>query len=133
MTFLLTKEKMIKILAKSETALNLIGYIPVISSMSGLVRMVGGKIQALIGFFVAAFSLFTAFKSVNKFRALLIFRIGLEHLLHGICNLIRGSIETVPLLSLVLCLPYDHLLKKRFKYSSEDEDLDIIEVKGEEI
>jgi hypothetical protein len=131
MKFTFTQEKLNKTLAKGEEALNLIGYIPMISILSAALRTLGGKIQVVIGFFFAIYHLIATFKSSRgKIRHFLRFRAGLEHFFHGLLNLVRAMIEAVPFLSLVICLPYDRFFKKRFKYSFEDSD--VIEIQAEE-
>lgn len=132
MTPFVTKEQLAKTLAKGEEALNLIGYIPMVSLLSAALRTLGGKLQAVLGLLLAIAFLIAGFKSPkNKIRHLLNFRTSLEHLFHGVANIIRALLEAVPFLSLVTCLPYDRLLKKRFKYSLEDSDF--IEIKVEKI
>ena len=128
----ITKEQLAKTLAKGEEALNLIGYIPMISILSAALRTLAGKLQAVLGIGIAIFSLIAGFKSPrNKIRHFLNFRISIEHFLHGVCNILRAMFEAVPFLSLVTCLPYDRLFKKRFKYTYEDSD--IIEVEVEKV
>jgi hypothetical protein len=128
----ITKEQLARTLAKGEEALNLIGYIPMISILSAALRTFGGKLQALIGLCFAIFSLIMGLKSSKgKICHFLNFRMGLEHFLHGLFNMLRALFEAVPFLSLVTCLPYDRVLKKRFKYTYEDSN--VIEVEAEEI
>ncbi len=124
---MVTKEQLARTLAKSEEALNLIGYIPIVSALSAGVRAFGGKLQVLIGLGFAIISLFLTFKlQRNKLRHFMNFRFSLELFLHGISNILRAVIEAVPCLSLVTCLPYDRVFHKRFKYTFED--LDVVEV-----
>lgn len=130
--FNISRQQLEKTLARGEESLNLIGYIPVISSMSAAVRALGGKLQALIGFGFAVYSLIAGLKSSRgKIRHFLNFSASLSHFLHGLANMLRAAIEAVPFLSLVTCLPYDRFFHKRFKYALEDSD--IIEVDAEEI
>lgn len=132
MAFTLTKEQLAKTLAKGEEALNLIGYIPMISILSAAVRTLGGKLQALLGLSLAVFSLIAGIMaSKGKIRHFLNFRTSIEHFLHGLFNMLRAVIEAVPFLSLITCLPYDRVFNKRFKYTGED--FDVIEVEAEEI
>ncbi len=132
---IMTKQELFKTLAKCEIALNYIGYIPMISILSAPIRGLGGKIQAILGFSFAIFSLIAGFNSqTNKIRYFFIFKTSIEHFIHGLLNIVRAMVEIVPFLSLVICLPYDHYLKKRFRYSEElTPPSDTIEGHAEEI
>lgn len=125
----ITQEILAKTFAKGEAALNLIGYIPMVSTLSAGVRMLGGKLQVVIGFCFGIYSLAVGIKSSRgKIRHFVNFRTCVEHFVHGILNMLRALIEAVPFLSLILCLPYDHFFKKRFKYALEDSDVIDVEV-----
>ncbi|MBI2809786.1 MAG: hypothetical protein HYX67_02990 [Candidatus Melainabacteria bacterium] len=110
-----TQEQIARSLSKAEEALNLLGYIPMVSIASAAVRTLGGKLQALGGLCYAVWNFF----KMRPFRA----KMGLEYLFHGVCNIVRAMIEAVPFLSLATCLPYDRVFKKRFKYSGEDSEI----------
>lgn len=115
-----TKDQLEKSLAKAEEALNLIGYIPMISLLSAAVRSSGGILQLLLGLCFAIVSFFKLrFSNSRNFKFFFHFKTGFAHMLHGVCNIVRAKIEAIPFLSLVVCLPYDRLLKKRFKYGIE--------------
>jgi hypothetical protein len=110
-----TREQIARTLAKGEEALNLLGYIPMISIVSAALRTLGGKLQAIGGLFFAAWHFF----KIKPYQA----KMGLEYFLHGVFNIVRALIEAVPFLSLVTCLPYDRIFKKRFKYAGENSDI----------
>jgi hypothetical protein len=108
-----------KTLARAEEALNLVGYIPLVSILSATVRSMGGMLQALLGI-AFALGYFFAGHIFKKAKALQKSRLSTHYLFHGLLNIIRAKIEAVPFLSLITCLPYDRLLKKRFKYPVEN-------------
>lgn len=109
-----------KTLAKAEEALNLIGYIPLISLHSAAVRLIGGLIQLILGFGLALlYFCILRFSSARKMKHFFHLKKSFAHGCHGISNIVRSNIEAVPFLGLILCLPYDRLLKKRFKYEVE--------------
>ena len=126
MRFSISKEQFAKILSTTENALNLVGYIPMISAISGAVRLTGSKLQMLGGLLGTLYYLLKgSYAKSKKLHSFQNCRLSIEQILHGVLNLCRGMIEVVPFLSLVLCLPYDRFLKRRFKYSNEDvEDID---------
>ncbi len=128
----ISKNQLEKSLAKAEEALNVIGYIPMISKLSAAVRSFGGILQLLIGLcFVIVYFFTLKFSNSRKIERFFHFKTSLAHVLHGVCNIIRAKIEAVPFLSLVVCLPYDRILKKRFKYAIESRP--DIEAEAEEI
>ena len=116
----ITKDQLERTLSKGEQALNLIGYIPFVSTMSAALRLLGGKLQALLGFvFAAVYFCFLKFSKARKVKHLFYLKSGFSHGMHGIGNIIRSTIEAVPFLSLITCLPYDRFLKIRFRYHAE--------------
>lgn len=119
----ITQWQLEKTLAKAEEALNLVGYIPLLSVISASVRSVGGKLQALGGllFALGCFGLGWFSPHHKKRKLFQLCRNGIEYLIHGLLNIFRSIFEAIPFLSLVTCLPYDRVLQKRFKYSLEEE------------
>lgn len=117
----ISKDHFEKILSQAEQALNLIGYIPFISAFSGAIRSTGGCFQFLSGLCLSAyFFCVLAFAKTKNIKHLFYLKTSFSHALHGIANIIRAKIEIVPFLSLILCLPYDRLFQKRFKYAAEN-------------
>lgn len=117
---LISKNIIEKALAKAEEALNLIGYVPMISLISAGIRFFGGVVQLITGIcFALVYFFFLKCVGASKMKHFVLFKTSLSHALHGICNMFRSKIEAVPFLSLIICLPYDRLLKKRFKYEAE--------------
>ena len=108
-----------KTLNSFEGGLNVAGYVPIVSTFSGALRINYGKLE-VIGAIVAAvlitaralFLVNTSDRDRELKRALDVFTC---YTLHGIANIFRGILETIPLISLVTCLPYD-LYGKRFAY-----------------
>lgn len=115
-----SNDKLEKFLAQAEQTFNLVGYIPIISIASASVRSFGGIVQAITGtgLAIGIFCMlgFTKSRQIKHFVRL---KISLAHIAHGVCNILRAKIEAVPFLSLLICLPYDRLFNKRFRYAIE--------------
>ena len=117
------QESLDKTLYTFEQGLNIAGYIPLVSTFSGSLRISYGKVE-VIGSVVAA--VLTAFVALCNYHDAEARQRGLgkaleiltTYSLHGIANIFRGTIESVPFLSLFTCLPYD-LLRSRFSYHYE--------------
>lgn len=132
MKFSISKEQFAKILSTAENALNLVGYIPMISALSGAIRLAGAKVQMLGGVLATVFLLLKgiygkSFKAHNFQKC----RLAIEQILHGAFNFCRALVELVPFLSLFLCLPYDRLLHRRLKYTYEESEIleeDVIDI-----
>ncbi len=75
-----------------DTALNYPGYVPALSSITGLFRMVLGVVEMVVG---AIFSTLCC-QSYEVAR-----------IMNGCLNVIRGAVETVPILGNVALLAYD--------------------------
>lgn len=108
-----------KTLNSFEGGLNIAGYIPIVSTFSGSLRINYGKLE-VIGSIVAAAlitvrALFLANASDRDRELKRAIDVFTHYSLHGIANIIRGILEVVPFVSLVTCLPYD-LSGKRFAY-----------------
>ena len=88
-----------------EYTMNGLGYIPVISTLSGPARMVFGKIEAITGLAIAVFA--STERRSNW---------GLELALHGAANILRGTVETIPVIGNIACVVKD-LAGTRFEYS----------------
>jgi glycosyltransferase A (GT-A) superfamily protein (DUF2064 family) len=116
-----TQEQIHKTLAKAEEVLNLVGYIPLVSLLSAAVRTLGGKLQLLLGlvFAIGCFmaGITTPLRKKKHFQNA---RWSIGHALHGVLNILRALIESVPFLSLITCLPYDRVFKIRIRYSLEN-------------
>jgi hypothetical protein len=119
----LSELKLNDALASFEKGLNLAGYVPVLSTVSGTLRSTYGKTLIITGVAGGALLAIVAlFNSNAKSR-----KNGLEKAvkflmtcsLHGIANIGRSRIEMVPFLSLATCLPYD-LMGTRFAYPKEN-------------
>lgn len=99
--------------ARVEKSLNLPGYIPLISTVSGGFRLLAGKVMtsaaiiATVGFLIA--SVFDDQYCEHAKRSI-------DYIAHGLANVLRGSIEFIPFFNLVT-LPYD--ASTRFTYNAE--------------
>jgi hypothetical protein len=111
-----------KVLSTFERGLNAGGYIPILSTFSGALRIKYGQIE-VIGSIVAAAltaiaALFNPSKEAREQGLNRATEILTTYACHGIANIFRGVIEAIPFLSFVTCLPYD-LLGNRFAYPHE--------------
>lgn len=129
---LISKNHLETLLSKAEAIFNFIGYIPVISTFSASVRSAGGILQMILGLvFAAYYFIRLRFSSARNIRHVFQLKTSIGHIPHGLCNFLRAKIEAIPFLSLLICLPYDRLYKKRFKYdveNSPDIEEEIIDV-----
>lgn len=109
-------------LSTLEHGFNIAGYIPILSSGSGVLRAVLGKIEVIGAIAVAALIAVKALFNPDAYARDAEIKKAVEVLvtysLHGVANIFRGIIEIVPLLSLATCLPYD-ISGNRFTYPLE--------------
>lgn len=111
-----------------ETGFNVVGSMPVIGAGSGLLRMVAGKVQAVTAAVLVIVGLIgeaTTSSLVAKLRFRHIKRLGMEHLQHGLLNVIRGAVEFFAgtslhgfgsLFMLIPNLGQDKIFSPAFKY-----------------
>lgn len=130
---LISKDKFERTLVRGEEALNLIGYIPFVSTASAAVRSLGGILLFIIGLCFAIGNFFAfAYSKPRKIKHFLHLKTSFGYAMHGAANFFRAKIEAFPFLGLVFCLPYDRYFKKRFKYAVEKfpeaEDVETIEI-----
>jgi hypothetical protein len=124
-----------KTLNSFEGGLNIAGYVPVVSTFSGALRINYGKLEVIGAIAAAVLITFRALFLVNASdrdrelkRAIDVFTC---YSLHGVANMIRGILEIVPFVSLATCLPYD-LSDKRFAYPVDARSLENQPVFGEQ-
>ena len=107
--------------AKLESGLNSIGYIPVVSTISGAGRFCYGKYQLIAAIACGVFIAFSSCVAADKSRRLgEAVDIVWEYGVHGVGNMIRGSVEILPLVNL-LCIAYDRTgmrMNYRFEHLS---------------
>lgn len=95
-----------------ERVFNILGYIPIVSSISGPIRsgiwaiaqIFGGIIGLVLSLFL---SIFTGDEGSN------IFWIWAALVVNGVLNIIRGTIESIPFLGNLICFLYDRIRGKR--------------------
>ncbi len=106
-----------------EHGLNIAGYIPLVSTISGGIRIGFGKLEVIGAIAVAAFTAIKALFNPDPIEKHLQLdkaaKILVKYSLHGAANVLRGTLEVFPFVSLVTCLPYD-LAGNRFSYVRED-------------
>ena len=77
-----------------EGALNFAGYFPAVSSVTGVFRMIIGVIEAVVSV------IFTILLCSNHY---------VSGMIKGVKNVIRGTIETIPIIGNILLIVYDCL------------------------
>lgn len=100
--------------AVTERALNSCGYVPVLSTLTGALRLVAGLVQTAVA------STFSFLLLLAK-RPLLSTRYGFIAT-HGLANVCRGFVEMVPLLGNMFCYTHDRSTV-RMVYAQEADDL----------
>lgn len=110
-------------LTQFEYGLNVVGYVPLISTISSGIRMTYGNVEVIGAIAAAAILAIKAlFTSDSEARSELFNQSGkvlAKYSLHGLANCLRSLFESVPFLSLITCLPYD-LAGNRFSYLSNE-------------
>ncbi len=89
---------------------NPIGYIPVVGTLSGLVRASYGTLQgtvASIGLVVEPILGALSSNRADSIRHYDAMGACLEHQIHGLLNVTRGTVELVPFLPWLVCVPLD--------------------------
>lgn len=112
-----------KTLGVFEKGLNYAGYVPLVSTFSGELRINYGQIEIIGGIIAGALTAIAALfnpneeerkQGLNKAVEIII-----NYSLHGMANIFRGVIEMIPFLSWFTCLPYD-LAGHRYTYQYEN-------------
>lgn len=80
--------------------LNILGYVPVISTISGCCRVLLGIIHTIVHLVAAIF------KASHR-------KDHLQEALLGVRNIVRGIVEMVPVVGNITCLTYDGVKMKR--------------------
>ena len=97
-----------------ETTFNKFGYFPIVSTVSGSIRILGGKVEVITGLALSAIAILRIFQNKdNRTRQI---HHGAELALHGGANILRGMVESIPFFGNAGCLIYDD--SNRFEYSS---------------
>ena len=109
-------------LAMAEKAFNVLGWIPLISSISGPIRMTAGRIEAIAFSILSSATLLVANITENKELFKEADRLS-TYIWHGMANFCRGAIETVPLLGNFLTISYDLNASSRMSYPMESRRL----------
>lgn len=103
-----------------EKFLNIPGSIPIVSSISGPVRIAAGQLQAGIGALMTiggVVAYLTAELEADQAEYRADTTRSAEFAMHGVANIIRGAVESIPLLNL-LTIIYDGT-HSRFEYRVE--------------
>lgn len=110
-------------LASCEKVLNIAGYVPIVSNVSGALRLVYGEVEVVAAVAVGVFLILKALFNSNaeqcsqevcQGRDIMV-----HYALHGLGNICRGSVESLFFIGNLSTLFYDFVLEKRFAYASE--------------
>jgi hypothetical protein len=117
-TFFDHEEKLNNCLNSTENALNVAGYIPGVSTLSGAARFTMGKIQFFASaiFVIISVMPILLFGSVPNPRQTKVFNCAKKHLEHAQANLLRGFIESIPFLGNITMFIYDSSKYTRLSY-----------------
>lgn len=110
-----------QVLSNWEKVLNIAGYIPFVSMLSSAVRVLYAKVLIIGGVAQAAFKYIARFFTLDPEKKAELMKECQGCLLysfHGVLNIGRAAVESIPLISLIVCLAYD-LVGFRFCYPSE--------------
>lgn len=108
-----------KFLGRVEECLNIVGYVPILSEISGAFRIAMGKIEFIAGLFLAAVG-FVCEMLVGRGDRQWMMEQGGEYVLHGLVNILRGCVEMVFLLGNLACYIFDEDETNRFRYTHEN-------------
>jgi hypothetical protein len=110
-------------LAYVENGLNKVGYVPVLSMLTGgVVRVALGKVEVITGLFLAAVKFIQAQRAQDEtIKKLLRADAGrcLGYAGHGLANIFRGTVEAFFIVGNIASALYDRVAKVRFHYESE--------------
>lgn len=107
------------ILGKTEHAFNVLGWVPVLSSASGAIRIIAGKVQLVAALALAFFQKISGLIFQKK-SYIELSNHSFDYVKHGIANICRGYLETIPLIGNVSLFVYDLLPDSRMKYEEEN-------------
>jgi hypothetical protein len=91
------------LLTLTEKGLNVLGWVPFVSSLSGAFRMVVAKVMIVTTLILAAAEFMIGYLSSRAYRL----QSHKCYLMHGVGNWVRGSIESFPFIGNLLCFIYD--------------------------
>lgn len=100
-----------------EKQFNVLGYVPIVSTISGLSRIFYGKLNIVFSTALLAYNFFQDLKSGSSDYRIKIHHF-VCHIVHGQLNLIRGVFEMIPVIGNLGCIIYDSIY--RFKYEQEE-------------
>lgn len=113
-----------KSLATFEEGLNLAGYVPIVSMVSGgFVRVIFGKMEVIAGLALAAINYATAHFEDDESKKTRLYeeaQVCLLYAAHGVANIARGAVEAFTLVGNILTIVYDRVVKARFNYAHEE-------------
>lgn len=105
-------------IAKAERILNPIDWVPLISSYSGMIRILSGLVETVASAIFTYIKMVHALLTTAKGEIGSALRDGLIYFTHGIVNIGRGACAMIPGINLLLCV-YDNKICARFNYPKE--------------
>ena len=105
-------------LAGAEKALNVLGWVPFVSSVSGAVRMSAGKVMVVAFAVLSALTYIMAYMSNNQ-KLMDKADQFTQYIWHGFANVGRGFVESIPFLGNVCTILYDSEPAARMCYPNE--------------
>lgn len=82
-----------------DVTLNTLGYIPLVSNVSGAVRLIYGKVQIIGAIAGAIFAIISASNPILSLASYFI--------ISGCLHIVRGCVEQVPVVGNLACFIYD--------------------------
>ena len=119
----ITFQNIDKCFTAGEKAFNILGWVPFISSATGPVRMIAGKVMAIAAAVLAA-ATFAAGYIMNDQKLIQKADQFAGYIWHGLGNFVRGFIESIPIAGNLATILYDSEPDARMRY--KDEPLPIV-------
>lgn len=97
-------------MAKVEKGLNEAGYTPMVSFLTGVLRIVLGKIEILASLYIGAIVLA---ETKDMDRAV---EVILHYSSHGLAKILRGAVEIFPIIGNLTCYGYDKIYRYAYQF-----------------
>ncbi len=123
----ITYQKLDQRLANFENTFNKLGYIPIVSTITGSTRALYGTAELTAGIGLQCLKGAQYFITANpehRNEA----AAGYWYAFHGAHNINRGAIECVPVIGNISTILYDHILCLRMNYTFERISLDTLPI-----
>lgn len=109
-----------------ETGFNYAGYVPIVGTFSGMLRQFYGVVELVIAVVAVIFNIMRGFFVEDREAKVALIKdchyILHNYARHGIANIVRGQIESIPLINFI-CFFYDYFSEIRMAYDKESEQV----------